>query len=105
MYASNSDVLGELDRLETLHVSLAPRQIQWLKREAEDRDLSVNPLRRSMIAAEIRRGEEVSVSSSSGDPSRELMEASHGTRDTTDRESTSADRGSPNVVESLRPAS
>lgn len=80
--------------LESLEVELTPKQIEWLRAEAAERDLSVDHVLRSLITDQIRaRGE---------DPSPTTPPTGSDSSDSASEETT--DDSSPSIVDSLRSA-
>lgn len=98
------DAFDEAGSLETLEVKLTPKQIDWLEREADERNLSLDHVLRSIVTAQIR---EEALQPARDSRSGEKASSTAGTRspntEPTDREDESRD--APSIVESLRLAS
>lgn len=98
-----TDAFDETDSLDTLEVKLTPKQIDWLRQKADDRNLSLDHVLRSIVTTQIREDAmERSGDSRSGDG------ATHATgtpsSDTETSEPDDKNRTSSSIVESLRSA-
>lgn len=109
-----TDAFDESDRLESLEVELTRKQVEWLREKADERNLSLDHVLRSVITAQIRGQDEsmepsspvsgdgqppVSPSAAPDDTDREMSIPSDAAAD--DEE----DDDSPSIVDSLRSAS
>lgn len=104
-----TDAFDKTDRLESLEVELTSKQIEWLRQKADERDVSLDHVLRSVVTAQIRAQndgvEEESAPSMSGDgqpasPPNESKDE-EGASTSTD----AADDDTPSIVDSLRSAS
>jgi len=113
-----TDAFDDSDRLESVEVELTSKQIEWLRKKADERDLSLDHVLRSVITAQIRAQDDSLDEASSrsrpttGQPSAPpparsgdgAVEASAPAGSSSSSE-TDADDGSPSIVDSLRSAS
>jgi hypothetical protein len=105
-----TDAFDKTDRLESLEVELTSKQIEWLRQKADERDLSLDHVLRSIITAQIRSQPDGLDASSSSTPSEDREPSApspastNGTADRSDA-SGAADDDSPSIVDSLRSAS
>lgn len=110
-----TDAFDESDRLESLEVELTRKQVEWLREKADERNLSLDHVLRSVITAQIRGQDETMEETSppvSGDGQPSVP--SPAAPDDTNREASTAsdaaadndaDDDSPSIVDSLRSAS
>ena len=101
MNISLPDTLSNTDRLESVEVELTPKQVEWLRKKADERDLSVDHVLRSIITAQIRaQGSELDeppAPTPSGDGQSSSKISSSATASDGD--------DPPSIVDSLRSAS
>lgn len=111
-----TDAFDDSDQLESLQVKLTPDQIEWLRQTADERDLSLDHVLRTILTAQMRNEEDAPAPPpGSGDsiphspdeqPTPSKADANQATDDTSPGEDKSSrDNGSPSIVESLRSAS
>lgn len=100
-----TDAFDDADQLESLEVKLSPKQIEWLKQTAADRDLSLDHMLRTILTAKMREEEaSASLPPESGDSIPQSPNAAP-TPSSTEPEEDTADDDPPSIVESLRSAS
>ncbi len=117
MHIPVTDAFDDTDPMESLEVKLTPDQIQWLRTTAEERDLSVDHVLRTILNTQMREETETPLPpSGSGDsiphspngqptPS-EATSSNEGADDESPRDNESPrEDESPSIVESLRSAS
>ena len=99
-----TDAFAETDQLRSVEVELPPRQIEWLKRQADERSLSVDHVLRALITAQIRGTDpEFGSPASSGDGA---LPSADSTVERTDATTNGDEESGPtSIVESLRSAS
>jgi primosomal protein N' len=116
-----TDAFDDTDQLESLEVTLTSEQIEWLRQTADERDLPVDHVLRTILTAQMRdENETAAPPSESGDsiphspdkhPTPSSAEAERSATDDvpeTDESSSnesSSEDDSPSIVESLRSAS
>jgi hypothetical protein len=113
-----TDAFDDSDRLESVEVELTSKQIEWLREKADERDLSLDHVLRSVITAQIRAQDDsldeasarstprngqssVPAPGRSGDGAAKASAPA----DSSSSSDTDADDGSPSIVDSLRSAS
>ena len=104
-----TDAFDKTDRLESLEVELTRKQVEWLRQKADERDLSLDHVLRSIITAQIRAQNDSLDTSSTPSPSEDRdpsapSTSTNGASDETDAADT-ADDDPPSIVDSLRSAS
>jgi hypothetical protein len=104
-----TDAFDDTDQLESLEVKLTPKQIEWLKQTAAERDLSLDHVLRTILTAQMRDDEAAAPPPESGDsiprsPDEQPTPSRAEPKPTSDGDSPSED-DSPSIVESLRSAS
>lgn len=106
--ATTPDSFDETDGLESLEVELTPKQIEWLRQIADERDLPFDHVLRSVITAQIRaQGDPeqqppMPQTSGDGQPQSSSSAASLPEEKTEDE---ATDDESSSIVDSLRSAS
>ena len=112
-----TDAFDDSDRLESVEIELTSKQIEWLREKADERDLSLDHVLRSVITAQIRAQDDSLDEASSrsrpsnGQPSVPPPGRGDGAAeasspaDSSSSSDTDADDGSPSIVDSLRSAS
>jgi hypothetical protein len=94
-----TDAFDDTDQLKSLEVTLTAEQIEWLRENAEERNLSLDHMLRSVITAQMRSR------SASDAPPVPSISGDGQPPSSSDADDEASDDGPSSIVESLRSAS
>jgi hypothetical protein len=98
-----TDAFDETEHLESIEVELTRKQVEWLREKADERNLSLDHVLRSVVTAQIRA--QNGDGSASPPPTPQNGQSSSTTSPDDGQADAPAADDSPSIVDSLRSAS